>query len=169
MCIVEQGGFMAFGLLRLLTNCTYIGSSRSRSSFWRSKSQKKSPCYTAQWGQVHSRGAFKYRSFNKYLWWFTIQRCSLRGGLRGLEPPRNLADKLTLFKPGGQIMPLTLLPTLPPSESNSYLHFCACTMCAKESVSWPYLFNTFLLFILRSLLYSLSHYFVYIASFLGSF
>ena len=41
MCIVEQGGFMAFGLLRLLTNCTYIGSSRSRSSFWRSKSQKK--------------------------------------------------------------------------------------------------------------------------------
>ena len=25
-------------------------------------------------------------------------------------PPRNLADQLTLFKPGGQIMPLKLLP-----------------------------------------------------------
>ena len=29
---------------------------------------------------------------------------------RGPEPLRNLADQLTLFKPGGQIMPLTLLP-----------------------------------------------------------
>ena len=35
------------------------------------------------------------------------------------EPPLNLADQLTLFKPGGQIMPLTLLP---PLDSKSYLH-----------------------------------------------
>ena len=26
------------------------------------------------------------------------------------QSPRNLVDQLTLFKPGGQIMPLTLLP-----------------------------------------------------------
>ena len=39
------------------------------------------------------------------------------------SPCRNLADQLTLFKPGGgQIMPLTLLPD--PPDSNSYLHLC---------------------------------------------
>ena len=31
----------------------------------------------------------------------------------GPEPPRNLADQLTLFKPVGQIVPLTLLPAPP--------------------------------------------------------
>ena len=34
------------------------------------------------------------------------------GGPERLQPPpRNLADQLTLFEPGGQILPLTLLPT----------------------------------------------------------
>ena len=31
-------------------------------------------------------------------------------GAGGAEAPRNLSDQLTLFKPGGQIMSLTLLP-----------------------------------------------------------
>ena len=38
------------------------------------------------------------------------QRCSYRGGG---GPSLNFLDKLTLFKPGGQIMPLTLLPAPP--------------------------------------------------------
>ena len=32
----------------------------------------------------------------------------------GVLAPRNLADRLTLFKPGGQIMPLTLCTASPP-------------------------------------------------------
>ena len=43
-----------------------------------------------------------------------------REGARGARAPRNLADQLTLFKPGGPIMPLTLLPA--PTDSKSYLH-----------------------------------------------
>ena len=43
---------------------------------------------------------------------------------QGAEPSQNLADQLTLFKPGGQIMPLTLLPT--PPDLNCYLHLCVC-------------------------------------------
>ena len=39
---------------------------------------------------------------------------------QGAEPSQNLADQLTLFKPGGQIMPLTLLPA--PPDSKSFLH-----------------------------------------------
>ena len=39
-----------------------------------------------------------------------IQRWSERGG------GRNLANQLTLFKPGGQIMPLTLLSAPPPDS-----------------------------------------------------
>ena len=36
-------------------------------------------------------------------------------GPGGLPPsPKILADQLTLFKPGGQIMPITLLPAPPP-------------------------------------------------------
>ena len=47
-----------------------------------------------------------------------------RGVARGgPEPPWNLADQLTLFKPGGQIMPLTLLRA--PPDSKSYLHLCS--------------------------------------------
>ena len=46
-----------------------------------------------------------------------------RGGPGGPEPLRNLTNQLTLFKPGGQIMPLTLLPA--PPDSKSYLHLCA--------------------------------------------
>ena len=43
------------------------------------------------------------------------ERTYIRGVARGGgEPPRNLADQWTLFKPGGQIMPLTLLPAPPP-------------------------------------------------------
>ena len=37
-----------------------------------------------------------------------------RGGARGLQhppPTRILADKFTLFKPGGRIMPTTLFPS----------------------------------------------------------
>ena len=36
------------------------------------------------------------------------------GGPGGARAPRNLADQLTLFKPGGHIMPVTLLPAPPP-------------------------------------------------------
>ena len=47
-----------------------------------------------------------------------------RGVARGGEAEhlRNLADQLTLFKPGEQIMPFTLLPA--PPDSKSYLHLC---------------------------------------------
>ena len=38
----------------------------------------------------------------------------------GQEPLRNSADQLSLFKPEGQIMPLTLLPV--PPNSKNYLH-----------------------------------------------
>ena len=59
---------------------------------------------------------------------FSGDICNCRGvaswGAGGTEPPRTLADQLTLFKPGGQIMPLTLLPA--PSDSKSYLHLCNC-------------------------------------------
>ena len=55
---------------------------------------------------------------------FTTNRIVCRGVARGgpgwPEPTQNLADQLTLFKPGGQIMPLTLLPA--PPDSKSYLH-----------------------------------------------
>ena len=44
-----------------------------------------------------------------------------RGG-SGPPHPRNLADKLTRYKWGGQIMPLKLLPAL--LDSKSYLHLC---------------------------------------------
>ena len=42
------------------------------------------------------------------------------GGGGGPESPRNMADQLFLFKPRGEIMPLTLL--LAPPGSKSYLH-----------------------------------------------
>ena len=45
------------------------------------------------------------------------------GGAGRALPPRNLTDQLTLFKPEGQIMPLTLLPN--PPDSKSYLHLCS--------------------------------------------
>ena len=44
----------------------------------------------------------------------------VKGGGGGAETPRNLANQLALFKPGGEIMPLTLLPA--PLDSKSYLH-----------------------------------------------
>ena len=53
---------------------------------------------------------------------FFSQRCSKMGAQGGPEPPRNLADQSTLFKTGGQIIPLTLLPA--PLDSKSYLHLC---------------------------------------------
>ena len=37
-----------------------------------------------------------------------------RGKGYGVHPSQILADQLTLFKPGGQIVPLTLLPAPPP-------------------------------------------------------
>jgi hypothetical protein len=43
---------------------------------------------------------------------------------RGGEPSQNLADQMTLFKPGGQIMPLTILPALPDSKSHLHLYIC---------------------------------------------
>ena len=52
-----------------------------------------------------------------------IPRGVARGGQGGQSPspsPPNLAHQLTLFKPGGQIVPLTLLPA--PLDSKSYLH-----------------------------------------------
>ena len=60
---------------------------------------------------------------------FSGDICNCRGvarrgaGGEGRAPPRTLADQLTLFKTGGQIMPLTLLPA-PPSDSKSCLHLC---------------------------------------------
>ena len=51
-------------------------------------------------------------------------RCVARGGAGGgPEPPQNLADQVTLFEPGGQNLPLTLLPA--PPDSNIYLHLCS--------------------------------------------
>ena len=40
-----------------------------------------------------------------------------RGGQRS---PRSLVDQQTLFKPGRQIMPLTLLPAPPPIQKAIY-------------------------------------------------
>ena len=54
-----------------------------------------------------------------------IPRGVARGGQGGQSPspsPPNLAHQLTLFKPGGQIVPLTLLPA--PPDSKTYLHLC---------------------------------------------
>ena len=46
-------------------------------------------------------------------------------------PPHILANQLTLFKPGGQIMPLTLLPAPPDSKklSTPLLYVLCCLFC----------------------------------------
>ena len=53
---------------------------------------------------------------------YHLLRAGGPGGKGGYFPAHILADQLTLFKPGGQIIPLTLLPT--PPNSKSYLHLC---------------------------------------------
>ena len=54
--------------------------------------------------------------------------CTQRGVWGGRAepfPPRNLADQLTLSKPGGKIIPLTLSnASPPPPDSKNYLHLC---------------------------------------------
>ena len=54
---------------------------------------------------------FKLLSSSIFLKYFSNNNNVAVGGPRA---PRNLADQLTLFKPGGLIMPLTLLPPLTP-------------------------------------------------------
>ena len=55
------------------------------------------------------------------------------GGQGGPELPRKLEDQQTLFTPGGQIMPLTLLPA--PLDSKSYLHlWLQCVLGAAAGV-----------------------------------
>ena len=58
-----------------------------------------------------------YIAYHNADWYFknaSDYRGAARRGARGSEPPRNLADQLTLFEPGGQSLPLTLLPAPPP-------------------------------------------------------
>ena len=57
---------------------------------------------------------------------------------RGVGPPsRNLPDQLTLFKPGGQIMPLTLMPGPPPR----FKKLSTPLSCNKITKTWIQIFR----------------------------
>ena len=79
-------------------------------------------CVTHQWASVSRL------YWNFYLSCLLLNKCEIyevgrthtRGVARG-GAPRNLADQLTLFKPGGQIMPLTLLPAPPRIQKAIYI------------------------------------------------
>ena len=63
-----------------------------------------------------------YSYVSSYKYCFDILRRCQGGWLGGFSPAplQFLADYLTLFQPGGQIMPTTLLPVQPPTPSQIF-------------------------------------------------